>query len=196
MKYALIWLIPVFLLAACRPPVASVSRYDEAFSLQGVNSYALILHCDEADITELDDAYVEKYCQFLQNQLTAAIEKQYPEWQRVANLRFADRADLYIDARLEQLYGGNQFLRFLPTFEAGRTMLTVNFDFYRNKRFMAQRRLTEITRRIHFEDEKYTNEEAIDEDSKIMATYLVQFMSNPKAFDRQYKAVWGNYNPH
>lgn len=188
-------LLAAGLLLACRPPVKPVSEQQPEYSIADIKTVSVQLDCEKADITELDPAYVEPYCEHLRDLLKQAIHQKFPDWKLLRWYQNKE-ADLFIDARLEQLYGGNQFLRFLPTFEAGRSMLTVNFDIYKKGVKIAQRRLTEITRRIHFEDEKYTNEEAIEVDSNIMAGYLAAYLQDPIAFNKKYKAYWKDYYPH
>jgi hypothetical protein len=179
------------ILSACRPPVEEMSTIDPGYSIDDVNSFLVKLDCIDADVTELKETFEKDYCLFLKNQIVSTIQQQHPQWQLAEQ-----KPDLLIEAELEQLYGGNQVLRFFLPIEAGRTMLTIHFSLYKKALLVAERRLTEITRRIHFEDEKYTNEEAITEDSKIVAMQISDFIDQPAEFDKKLKDYRDGYNPH
>ncbi|MFK5986886.1 MAG: hypothetical protein QM479_15875 [Pseudomonadota bacterium] len=193
MKIKLILCFLVVFLSACRAPVEEMSNIDPEYSSDGISSFYLQLNCSEAEVTELKESYVKDYCALLKMQMLSTIGKKHPQWQLAATEK---QSELFIDAKLEQLYGGNQALRFFLPIEAGRTMLTLHFSVYKNSLLVAERRLTEITRRIHFEDEKYTNEEAISEDSNKMAGYVSDYIDNPTAFDKKMKAYYNGYTPH
>jgi len=181
----------ILVLSACRAPIEEISKTDSGYSIDGVHSFKLKLECADAEITELKPSYEKNYCSFLKNQITSTIQQQHPQWRLEGK-----KPDLLIEASLEQLYGGNQALRLFPSFEAGRSMLTIHFNVYKNSLLIAERRLTEITRRIHFEDEKHTNEQAIDEDTKIIAKQISEFIDDPALFDKQLNKYLDGYTPH
>jgi hypothetical protein len=191
MKIKLILCFTILVLSACRPPIEEISKIDSGYSTDGVNTFQLKLNCADAEITELKPSYEKNYCSFLKNQIISTIKQQHPQWRLEEK-----KPDLLIEATLEQLYGGNQALRFFPSFEAGRTMLTIHFYVYKKSLLIAERRLTEITRRIHFEDEKHTNEEAIDEDSKLIAMQISEYIDDPDLFDKKLKEYRAGYTPH
>lgn len=191
MKIKLIFGFLVLLLSACRPPIEEVSRVDPNYSIADVASFMVTLDCDDTDITELKNSYVKNYCELLKHQISSHIQQQHSDWELVELA-----PDLLIEATLDQLYGGNQALRFFMPLEAGRTMLTLHFLIYKQKVLMAERRVTEITRRIHFEDEMYTNEDAIEEDTKIIANYVSDYIQNPNQFDLELKEYRNGYTPH
>ncbi len=191
MKNILIICFAILVLSACRPPVEEVSRIDPKYSIDDVSSFLVQLDCIDAEITELKESFEKDYCVFLKNQMVTVIQDQHPQWQLVEK-----NPDLLIEAELEQLYGGFQPLRLFLPLEAGRTMLTIHFSLYKQSLLIAERRLTEITRMIHFEDEKYTNEEAITEDTKIVAMQISDFIDNPVQFDKKLKLYRKGYNPH
>ncbi len=193
MKIKLILCLAVLFLSSCRAPVEEMSTNVSDYSIDGVSQFFIELDCSEADMTELKEPYIKNYCSLLKNKIETTIQEQQPDWALVADKK---ESDLFIQAQLEQLYGGNQPLRLFFPFEAGRTMLTVHFSVYKNKVLIAERRLTEITRMIHFEDEKYTNEEAISEDTNTMATYLADYINNPTAFDQKLNKYRNGYHPH
>jgi len=191
MKIKLILCCAILVLSACRPPIDEISKIDPAYSTDGVSHFFVKLDCDDAEITELKESYEDNYCPLLKNQIVSTIQQQHPQWQLQEK-----NPDLLIDAVLEQLHGGNQALRFFPSFEAGRTMLTIHFNVYKQSLLIAERRLTEITRRIHFEDDKHTNEEAISEDTKLIAMKISEFIDNPVQFDKKLKDYRAGYTPH
>ena len=179
------------ILSSCRPPVEEISTIDPSYSVDDVSSFSVKLDCIDAEVTELNESFEEDYCLLLKNQIISTIQQQHPQWELIEQ-----KPDLLIEAELEQLYGGNQVLRFFLPIEAGRTMLTIHFSLYKKSLLIAERRLTEITRRIHFEDEKYTNEEAITEDTKIVAMQISDFIDQPTQFDKKLKDYRDGYYPH
>jgi hypothetical protein len=191
MKIKLILAFIVLILSACRPSIEEVSQIDPSYSIADVTSFMLTLDCGDAEMTELKEDFLKTYCDLLQTNITEKIQNQHPQWEVVD-----ENADLFIEASLEQLYGGNEALRLFPSFQAGRTMLTIQFLVYKNELLIAERRLTENTSRIHFEDKQYTNEDAITADSLTMAGYVSDYIDNPKKFDKGLKEYRNDYVPN
>jgi hypothetical protein len=191
MKVKLIFIFIVLILSACRTSIEEISEIDPNYSIADVNSFMVSLDCGDVDVTELEEDFIKMYCDLLRTHISTKIQQQHPDWELVD-----EEADLFIEASLEQLYGGNEALRFFPSFQAGRSMITIQFYVYKNELLIAERRLTETTSRIHFEKRQYTNEDAITADSIIMAGYVSDYIDNPEKFDTGLKDYRNDYVPN
>ncbi len=77
--------ISFLFLVGCTATLSQKMEISPSYSLQGLNSYALKMNCEKANIDpSLNKSFPSSYCQMLEGSIKLSLQKTNPEFQYTA----------------------------------------------------------------------------------------------------------------
>ncbi len=156
------------------PPKVSIAKN---FNTADVKTVSVKMDCTKAKIDDIDPASVPDFCQMLHAAVKTTIRK------KTGYALTDSAADLNINIKLEEIYGGNAAARFWVGMCAGRSAITTLVDIVKDGKVIAEGRFTETSTMPNIAGNAWSNDEMIMQDTGIIGGRIAEFVANPKKFD-------------
>jgi hypothetical protein len=166
-----------FMLAGCvatLPPKVSI---DNNYNALGVNTASVTMDCSNVKTDDINPASVPDYCQMLHSSTKASIRK------KTGYDIIDDPADMDINIKLEEIYGGNAAARFIVGLGAGRSAITTFVSIAKDGKVIAEGRLGETSTLPNVAGRAWSNDEMIIQDIGILGGKIADFVVNPRDFE-------------
>jgi len=165
-----------FILAGCVSTLPPKISIDNNYNTLGVKSASVTMDCSSVRTNDIDPAAVPDYCQMLQSAAKASFRK------KTGYNIIDDTADMDINIKLEEIYGGNATARFIVGLGAGRSAITALVSIAKEGRVIAEGRLGETSMLPNVTGKAWSNDQIILQDIGILGGKIADFAVNPRDF--------------
>ncbi len=177
MKRIIFALAVCTMLAGCVGTLPTKISVSNDFNTAGVKTALVRMDCANVKTDDIDPASVPDFCQMLHAAAKTSIRKK-------TGYKIADgAADLDINIKLEEIYGGNAAARFWVGMGAGRSAITTLVEIVKGGKVIAEGRLIETSTMPNIAGNAWSNDEMIIQDVGIIGGKIADFVANPKSFE-------------
>ncbi|MBK5274278.1 MAG: DUF4410 domain-containing protein [Desulfuromonadales bacterium] len=173
----IILMIVVMMLAGCASTLPPKVSIDQDYNTMGVKTASVRMDCTAVKSEDVDVASIPDFCQMILSAAKSSIRKK--SGYKIED----DYADLEINIKLEEVYGGNAAARFWIGLGAGKSAIVTLVDISRSGRVMAEGRLIETSTLPNVINNAWGNESLILQDAGIIGGRIADFVANPRDFD-------------
>jgi len=179
MKWIIITALTGVMLAGCTSTMPPKISIDNNYNTLGVKTAAVNMDCSNVKSDNIDPASVADYCQILNSAAKAAIRKK-------TGYTISDNpADLDIEIKLEEIYGGNAVARTMVGLGAGRSAITAFVGIAKDGKVIAEGRLIETSTLPDVVGNAWSNDEIIMHDLGTLGGKIADFVVNPRDFEEK-----------
>jgi hypothetical protein len=177
MKRIILALLVGSMVSGCAASLPMKVSVDRDYNTRGVRTASVNMDCENVKTDDIDPASVPDFCQMLHASAKASIRKK-------AGFAIVEGpADLDINIKLEEMYGGNAAARFFVGLGAGRSVITSYITIMRDGKDIAEGRLVETSTMPNIAGNAWSNDQMIMQDIGIIGGKIADFVANPRDFD-------------
>jgi len=182
MKRIIIMALTGIMMAGCTSTMPPKISIDNNYNTLGVKTASVTMDCSNVKSDNIDAASVPDYCQILHSAAKAAIRKKtgYSITDNADN-----PADLGINIKLEEIYGGNAVARTMVGLGAGRSAITAFVGISKEGKVIAEGRLIETSTLPDVVGNAWSNDEIIMHDIGTLGGKIGDFVVNPRDFEEK-----------